>query len=60
MDVRGRLDAEALLTVILVLVVALLVLELVDAVVGLLPVFSRSPIALLIIVLILLWYVRQR
>lgn len=56
----ARLDVETLLTVILGLVVVLLVLELVDAVAGFFPVFSRSLIALLITVLILLWYVRRR
>lgn len=57
---RGRIDVEALLRIVLVLVVVLLILELVDAIAGFLPVFSRSLIGLLIVVLILLWYLENR
>lgn len=60
MDSRGRIDVESLLKIVLVLVLVLLILELVDAIAGVLPVFSRSLIALLIIVLILLWYLENR
>jgi hypothetical protein len=53
----GRLDVERLLWVVLVVVLALLVLELADAIASLTQgIFSRSLIALLIAVLIALWY----
>lgn len=60
MSPRGRIDAEGLLRIVLVLVVVLLILELIDAIAGFLPVFSRSLIGLLIVVLILLWYLENR
>lgn len=59
MDTRARIDAEGLLKIVLVLVVVLLILELVEAIVSFVPVFSRSLIGLLIIVLILLWHLEN-
>lgn len=45
---------------VLVLVIVLLILELADAIVGFLPVFSRPLVGLLIVAFILLWYVDRR
>lgn len=57
---HGTFDVEALPKVILGLVVVLSVLELTESIAGFVPVFSRSLVGLLIIVLILLWYVDRR